>query len=193
MDTTNNKWQHRRIRLNLIYRSVVKIKWKHESGTRHQAALITNIRFPQRALGWREEGNNKGSREAGLGDVKTLKEEEAGSKWPCRFSHWFFWTHTAMNHSHRWGTELADWVPFSWPYGTVPWTWLGIYPRGRGSWAGLQGPRWRGTESRRQGSKSTCSNEQLVGWERPAGEKRKRLCPLKRLWKDGRREQRQQI
>lgn len=110
-----------------------------------------------------EEGNNKGSRKVGLGDVKTLKEEKAGSKWPCYFSHWFFWTHTAMNHLHGWGTELADWVPCSWLYGTVPWTWLGTYPRGRGSWAGLQGPCWRGTESRRQGSKPTCSKEQLVG------------------------------
>ena len=46
----------RKIQISTKLNKSVKIKWKHESGTRHQAALITNMRFQQWALGWRGGG-----------------------------------------------------------------------------------------------------------------------------------------
>lgn len=56
MDKIKNKWQQDRIRHNLTYRSVVKVKWKHESGTLHQAGLITDMRSEQRVSRWRGGG-----------------------------------------------------------------------------------------------------------------------------------------
>lgn len=76
MDKIKNKWQQDRIRHNLTYRSVVKVKWKHENGTLHPAGLITDMRSEQRVSRWRGGGYQlrKWKSKPG-GDVKTLAEQ----------------------------------------------------------------------------------------------------------------------
>ena len=83
-----------------------------------------------------------------------------------------------MSDLHEWGLELVDWVPSSWMYGTMAWTWLRIYPHGRGSWAGLQGLYWRGTEGRTWTTKSAQMNS---WWDKSIllKKKRKRLSSLR--------------
>lgn len=137
------------------------------------------MRSEQRVSRWRrgEQQLRKWKSNPGVkGGCENSKR--TGSKWLCKFPHWLFSIHIAMSHLYEWGLELVDWVPSSWIYGTMAWTWLRIYPRGRGSWAGLQGLYWRGTEGSTWTTKSaqmnSCGDKGIL-----LKRKRKRLSSLR--------------